>query len=103
MSVETVAEDIWGFAALDGGSISLWRYIKLSTYCPEIAPEPLWESVEEIQEGFVWLQEQGQGTFWRDEVGEITGVFVGAGHAERARAHRQRAVAQWLAQVENDQ
>jgi hypothetical protein len=56
------------------------------------------DSRQEVIDAMIWLQEQGKGTFWRDASGDIDGVFVGEGHAARAKAHRVKALREWLVQ-----
>jgi len=96
MTIEELAEDLYQFAALNAGWISYGRYVKYTSYEPDEAEGP--DSPQEIIEAMVYLQEQGRGTFWRDASGEIDGVFVGEGHATRAKEHRDRALRAWLAQ-----
>jgi hypothetical protein len=96
MTLEEVAEDIFAYAMMNGGGISFWKYVKFTSYTLDQTKVP--SDAEQIIEAMIWLQEQGHGTFWRDEVGEVDGVYVGEGHADRARAHRERALRQWLTQ-----
>jgi hypothetical protein len=95
-----VAEDLWQYAMMNGGWISYWRYLKCKSFEPEEAEVP--DSSQEIIDAIVYLQEQGKGIFWCNEVGEVDGVYVGDGHAGRAREHRDRALRTWLTEQPSD-